>query len=515
MLGSFPAMDIAIINATLPWLEDADSLLFSYREGVTVAGSTNRVLSRKPSKLIDAEGKLVVPGLADAHMHLYSTAVSLGRLDLRGVTSMEELKLKVKEAVSKAPPGSWVIGRGWDQEKLREKRFPTRFDVDDVSGDTPVVLVRVCGHAAVLNTKALEKLGYLSCAEVLPGNLFQRVDGKLSGVIFEDAVEEALSRIPPPPQGLIKEWMMKVLGEYSSLGVTVLHSMSVDLEELRLVSQVLVGEGAPPIEYYAYVDPSHLEEALRNYRSLVRGVKIFADGSFGARTAALRERYSDAETQGILRLRSEEIRSIALSAYSRGLQTAVHAIGDLAVLEALRAAERLPGNAIRIEHASLVPPDIIELISKLKPEISVQPHFILSDTWVEDRLGPRARWVYAFKSLIESGATLYGSSDSPVEPLNPWMGIYASVNRGCPERLAICKYSTGEKLSLREALRIYYQAPKRTPSLVILNTTRIPSTKEDFESIRAHSIISSGKIYILSALNAELGYSERAGPRRG
>uniref|UniRef100_A0A7C1GKR8 Amidohydrolase 3 domain-containing protein n=1 Tax=Thermofilum adornatum TaxID=1365176 RepID=A0A7C1GKR8_9CREN len=238
-----------------------------------------------------------------------------------------------------------------------------------------------------------------------------------------------------------------------------------------------------------------MEADLGSYRDLVKGVKIFADGSFGGRTAALREDYNDTPSRGILRLNSEEIYRVAVKAYERGWQTAIHAIGDRAVLEVLKTVERLPKGAMRIEHGSLVPPDLLDYVSKLKPEIAVQPHFILSDTWIEERLGERTKWVYPFKTLIERGATLMGSSDSPVEPINPWLGIYAAVNRGCPEKLAICKHTIHEKLSFEQALELYYRPTKKHPSLVILNITRPPETKKEFAEIKATKIICRGRIH--------------------
>jgi predicted amidohydrolase YtcJ len=488
-------MEIAIVNANIPWRIDADALLFSFEKGIIEAGSSNRILSRKPAKMVDAEGRIVIPGLVDAHMHLYSTALSLGRLDLREVESIEELKEKVKEAASKVPTGAWIIGRGWDQEKFREKRYPTRFDLDEASPKNPVVLVRICGHVAVLNTMAMEKLGYLSHTNELPSNLFQKEDGKPTGLIFEEAVESTMSRLPPPPSGLVKEWIKDVLKEYFSLGVTGLYSMSVELEELKLIKEVLWQPDTPPIDYFAYVDSSLMEADLGSFRDIVKGVKIFADGSFGGRTAALREDYNDSPSKGILRLNSEEIYRVAVKAYEKGWQTAIHAIGDRAVLEVLKTVERLPKGAVRIEHGSLVPPDLLDYVSKLKPEIAIQPHFILSDTWIEERLGERTKWVYPFKTLIERGATLLGSSDSPVEPINPWLGIYAAVNRGCPEKLAICKHTIHEKLSFEQALELYYRPAKKHPSLVILNITRPPETKKEFAEIKATKIISRGRIH--------------------
>ncbi|MHB9303231.1 amidohydrolase [Thermofilum pendens] len=481
-------MKIAFVNAFVPWSPGSDSVVYSPSSGIVFVGSESAALKTGADLVVDVEGRVVVPGLVDAHMHLYSTALSLGRLDLRGVSSLEEIREVLKAAVKEAPPGSWIVGRGWDQEKLKERRMPTRFDIDDVTGDNPVVLIRVCGHVALLNTLALRKMGLLDSERGF-GALLEKEGGVPTGIVYEDLVDYVVSRIPPPPPELLKSWILRVLSEYVSLGVTELHSMSVSLEELEAVQRVLT---TLPIGYRAYVDPGIAELAAREYKGLVHGVKIFADGSFGARTAALREKYSDAETRGVLRISSEGILSVARRALSLGLQTAVHAIGDLAVAEALKAAEQLPRGSLRIEHASLTPPDILEKIGAVKPEIAVQPHFILSDTWITERLGERAEWVYAFKSL-QARTRVYGSSDAPVEPINPWLGVYAAVERGCPEGLPVCRYTYGEKMSFVEALRLYTSYDQRRPSIVVLNSTRLPTSKKEYEALRAYAVLVGGK----------------------
>ena len=317
-----------------------------------------------------------------------------------------------------------------------------------------------------------------------------REDGEPTGLLVEDAVSWAMEKIPRPGRATLKELLRKVIAEYLRYGVTAVHSMSVDLEELLLVRELEL-EGELKLRYEAYVKPELLGSIPEELRHLVRGVKAFADGSFGARTAALRERYSDFPGSGTLLMRAEEIAELARVASSQGLELAVHAIGDRAVEEVLRAAEMLHG-WIRVEHASLTPPDLLELFSQLRPAVAVQPHFILSDTWIVERLGERTRWVYAFKSLARTGSTLMGSSDSPVEPLNPWLGVYAAVHRGEPEGLPIAGYTGGEKLSLREAVGLYAQPASRPEDIVVLNITKEPVSRDEFASVRAERVFLKG-----------------------
>ncbi len=470
-------MYIAVTNAWIPWSDD-DTIIYDPVEGVvkTLSGGFGGYM---PAVTIDADQRLVVPGLADTHMHLLSTALEEARLDLRGAGSVEEILRLVREAAEAKAPGEWIVGRGWDQERLAEKRPPSIEELDAVAPRNPVLLVRVCGHAAVVNTRTLEATGLL---EAGLGDLVEVVDGRPTGIIFEDAVYYVESRIPPPSLEEAARAVEKLLDDYLSLGVVRVYSMSASLLELDAYSAARTR-----VEYRAYVEAESLEVAHSLYPRLVEGVKLFADGSFGARTAALREPYSDGDTAGRLLLDRNGILEAAAPAVSAGLRVAVHAIGDRAVEEALAAAREL-GGRLRIEHASLTPPDILEGLGEVKPWVTVQPHFILSDTWIVERLGERARWVYAFKSMLARGVHLTGSSDSPVEPYNPWLGVYAAVDRGRAEGLPIWSVSSQERLEFPEALRLYTSAPEMPASIVVFNVRREPRSREEYERVRAETV---------------------------
>ncbi|MEM1516624.1 MAG: amidohydrolase [Thermofilum sp.] len=481
---------LKLVNFTYPLDDDVEAMVLSAGEGVIFAGSESSSLRFQAPLTLDLEGRLVVPGLRDAHTHLFSTALSYSGVDLKSARSIEEVKEIVRRKAAELGPGEWVVGRGWDQEKLEEKRVPSREDLDEAAPRNPVILVRVCGHAAVINTKAAEALGLAGKAPEGLERFVVKEDGRLTGLLLEDAVAWALGKVPKPSLRVVKPLICRVLGEYLSYGVVSLHSMSAGPDELSIIS-TLEREGLLNVKYEAYVAHEQVGEIPPGAAHLVRGVKAFADGSFGARTAALREPYSDAESAGTLLMKAEQIAELARRAAARGLDTAVHAIGDLAVEQVLEGA-RLAKTELRIEHASLTPPDLLERISELKLRVSVQPHFILSDTWIVDRLGYRARWVYAYRSLLSTGATLMGSSDSPVEPLNPWLGIYAAVNRGGPEGLPIHSYTASERISFKEALSIY--ALEKTPReyLVVLNTTSEPCSREEYARVRAVKVFAKG-----------------------
>jgi len=484
------AVGVLLVNFRYLLEEEVEALVVAPGKGVVCEGSEHKCRSLRPSRVLDLGGRIVVPGLRDAHTHLLSTALSYRILDLRGVSSVEELKEAVRRATLEVGPGGWVVGRGWDQDKMAERRYPTRYDLDEAAPKNPVLLVRVCGHAAVANTKALEKLGLLDGEPAELRGMVVREDGKPTGLVVEDAVSWAMERAPRPGRAALKELVRKVIAEYLRYGVTAVQSMSVDLEELSVIRELEL-EGELKLRYEAYVRPELLGNVPEELKHLVRGVKAFADGSFGARTAALREHYSDFPGSGTLLMRAEEIAELAARASSQGLELAVHAIGDKAVEEVLRAAA-ISQSRIRVEHASLTPPDLLELFSQLRPAVAVQPHFVLSDTWIVDRLGERSRWVYAFKSLLRTGSVLMGSSDSPVEPLNPWLGVYAAVHRGGPEGLPIAKYTDGERLSLREAVSLYAWPASRPEDVVVLNVTEKPVSRDEFAGVRAERVFLRG-----------------------
>jgi len=418
----------------------------------------------KNTHVIDLEGRVVLPGLSDAHVH----GLSLGRrknwVDLSEVSSISELVEELKRHSSSLGPGEWVIGFGWDHERFLEHRPPTKDDLDLVSRDRPVVAFRKCWHLCSLNSKALEALG-----DKLEGLLREGLaqsdleTGEPTGILVGEGLEAIREAMPEPTEREILGAVQAAVDEALSKGLTCLHWIAERPEELSII-MALRALGQLRIRLYILFPARMMEHLLAlGLRSgfgdpwvRVGAVKLILDGSLGARTAFLREPYSDEPGErGRLLYSEEELTEIALRAHRAGLQLAIHAIGDGAVESALKALSGLPGGPgrmrHRIEHASVLDPGLIKMMASLGVVASVQPRFIASDFWVEERLGPhRARWTYPFKSMLEAGVVLAAGSDAPVEPIDPLEGIRAAVGEAQrPE----------ERLTIWEALTAYTYGP--------------------------------------------------------
>jgi predicted amidohydrolase YtcJ len=414
------------------------------------------------TKVINLHGKTVVPGFIDTHAHLTEFGLSLLQIDLRNVSSIREIQQKLKQFVKQKPPKKWILGFGWDQERLKEKRYPTRWDLDKVAPNNPVILDRICKHICVVNTKALELAGLTKNSKVEGGQIDKEPEtGELTGVLRENAKSLVWNIVPPLSDKELEDAMMLACQKAVEVGLTGVHWIVSSLKEYFLLKK-LREEDALPLRVYAMIPIEHLDELVKeklftgfgDHKLKIGCVKILLDGSLGARTAALNKPYHDQpQNSGILLYSKRELEKLVMKAHRLGFQLAIHAIGDKAIETALDAVEKAlkeepkDNHRHRIEHASVLNRELIKRLKKLRIIASVQPHFIVSDFWVVERVGKfRARWVYPFKTLLNEGVCTSGSSDSPIEPLSPLLGIWAAVSReSFPE----------ERISLEEALQLY------------------------------------------------------------
>ena len=415
------------------------------------------------TKVVDLDGKTVLPGFTDCHVHVASFGRSLSALNLRNVTSITQLKEIVSERSQQHESDTWILGYGWDQEKFAEKRLPTRWDLDKAAPNNPVILFRVCTHICVANSKALEK-AEIERNTIAPfGGKIDRdpSTGELTGILREKALRLISKALPKESIEEIFQTCLMACRKAVESGLTGVHWIIESPIEMHAIRKMRE-EGKLPLRVHLLAPAEFMEnlEGLGVGQGFgdsivnVGGLKVLLDGSLGGQTAALYDPYDDApETNGMLTYEQKDFEMLVLNAHKAGLQLAVHAIGDRAIDVALEAFEKalqkIPNvdHRHRIEHASVLDEKSIRRMKRLGIIASVQPHFTASDFWVEHRLGKkRAHWVYPFKSLMKAGVVVCGGSDCPVDPISPLLGIWAAVVR---------KRNFGERLTVEEAIRLY------------------------------------------------------------
>jgi predicted amidohydrolase YtcJ len=434
---------------------------------------TPYILERHPSRVIDLHGQFVMPGFNDAHVHLGSAAADLMSVRLNGAASIEELQKRVAVAVAAHAEGEWITGSGWDHTLWIDRKFPTRQQLDLVSPKNPIFLTHVSGHVAVANSLALKLAGIDRDTDNPSGGQIERdTSGDPTGMLEEDSAMQLVSRkIPEPTLAQRRHSIELVLADVARNGVTSVQDFS-DWQDFLIYRQ-LKEEGKLTVRITEWLPFETPLSDLVNMRAeggttdpmLKTGaLKGFMDGALGSRTAALLAPYSDdASTSGILRMKADEVRKMAIERDKAGFQIALHAIGDRANRIALDAFEALPKmNGLRdrrdrIEHAQILAPDDIPRFARLNVIASMQPSHQTTDMrWAQDRLGPdRIHGAYAWNSLLKSGAHLAFGTDYPVEPISPFRGLYACVTRELPDGGPKGGWEAQERIGMEDCIRAY------------------------------------------------------------
>jgi predicted amidohydrolase YtcJ len=444
-----PTHTVVFVAKTIHTLDPArpHAQALAMRDGKLLAvGSLDEVLTAAgPDAAIERfPASTIVPGLVDAHAHLASLGRAMAIVSLNAATSEETaVELLQKTATKAAYQGDWLVGRGWDQNDWTVKALPTRALLDRAFPTTPVLLTRVDGHAAWVNGEALRRAG-LSAATIDPpgGRLLRDSKGELTGVLVDNAIDLVTPKLPPLATEELRHRLKLALEWCAKLGLTGVHDAGMDYEVFQLLQQWdLVG--ALPLRVYAMADgqgaqaDEFLGRGLFHGRRLeLRAVKFLLDGALGSRGAALLAPYTDEPSQsGLLLLTREELEARAEKFAAAGFQVAVHAIGDRAnrvVIDVLAALEaRHPGGRHRVEHAQVLAAAEVPRFAQHNLVASYQPTHATSDMpWAEDRLGvERARFAYAWSSVLKTGAHVAFGSDFPVEHPNPLWGLYAARTR--------------------------------------------------------------------------------------
>ncbi|MEZ4644687.1 MAG: amidohydrolase [Chloroflexota bacterium] len=409
-------------------------------------------------RVLDLNGRTVTPGLMDAHVHFQWYSLNLQSINLHEVPTLAEALQRIvtylqQRDVKHAAQHSeqWLRGRGWTQELWENQRFPTAADLDQIAPHIPIYLGHKSGHAAWVNSRALKIAGITAATPDPPGGQIQRdAQGQPTGILFEEAVNLVTAHIPQPTTADIAAAMLQAQQKCWQAGLTGLHDF--DGRSSFAALQTLQQQGELGLRVIKNIPVYRLEHAIGvGLRTgfgdewlRIGGVKIFADGALGPRTAAMLAPYeNEPDNYGIVVTDKEEMKEKASQANANGLSVTVHAIGDRAnhdvldVYAAVREEEREEQRRElrhRIEHVQVLHPDDLDRLAKLRVIASMQPTHATSDMTMADRYwGDRARYSYAWRTMLDSGATLAFGSDAPIETIEPLPGLYAAVSRCRPD----------------------------------------------------------------------------------
>ncbi len=432
------------------------------------------------TQIVDLGGHFVMPGFDDAHLHLADAGMTKLSVDLTGVKSLDELRERLARKVEQSGAGEWIQGGGWDETLWPVKVPPTRWDLDEVSQDHPVFLTRIDGHIAVANTRALQLASItLASRDPMGGHIDRNENGEPTGILRETAQDAVLDVIPKANHDQMRQGLELALADLAEQGVTSAQDYSPNWENFEIYEELekegkLTARISEWLPFDESVDElnqkrnSHPQTDLMLHTGMLKG---FMDGSLGSRTAALLEPYADdPKNSGLTRYDAAKLDDMTKERVLAGYQIGFHAIGDKGVqmaLDAFAGAEKAAHDAhvngptgtdefrLRIEHAQVTTPQQIARFKELKVIASMQPCHLLTDMrWAQDRLGPkRAATSYAWLSFLDKNVPLAFGTDNPVEPVNPFRGLYAAITRKSEDGKQ--EYFPGQRLTIDQAIHAY------------------------------------------------------------
>lgn len=424
----------------------------------------------RPDYYIDGKGRVLMPGMIDAHVHVMSIGIAAMTLDLSGTKSLAEAQAAIAKFAAEHPERKWIIGRGWNQELWKLGRFPTAAELDAAVRDRPVWLGRVDGHAGWANSLAMTTASVTSATKDPAGGRIERLVGgqALSGV-FVDTAQSLVDKHVPQPRAAERDYALdKAQDVLASKGITAVADMGTSIEDWQALRRagdsgrlrIRVMAYASGIDAMTLIGGSEPGPWLYDDRLHLNGVKLYMDGALGSRGASLKAPYADAPSnRGLALLSPAQIRNLMSRAAMDGFQVAVHAIGDQANAEVLDAVSELNqtykgDRRWRIEHAQVIDPADIKRLGQLGVVASMQPLHQTSDRLMaEARLGPsRLAGAYAWESVARSGARLAFGSDAPVEAPDPFAGIAAAVSRQGPDGQPFGGWQPQERVTREAAL---------------------------------------------------------------
>ncbi|MGZ4966733.1 MAG: amidohydrolase [Chthoniobacterales bacterium] len=452
---------------------------------ISFVGSNDeaRKLASNAMRIVDLGGHTVLPGLTDAHYHIFGVGFREMNLNLEGLRTREEFLAKVKERVAQTPPNEWLTGRGWIETFWKPATFPTAKELDEIAPHNPVFLTRADGHGAVANSAALRIAGITSeTANPFGGEILKdKSTGAPTGMLLDHANELVAKHIPPPSTADKEKAFLLAAERSVRLGWCEIQNPGSDLTEVEIMRR-LIDAGTVKLRVYNGVSgPGEAADRLladgpvigaKGGRVTQRTIKFYADGALGSRGAALLEKYSDADTSGFLTNKEETLLPLFEKALRAGIQVQTHAIGDRAnrfVLDLYaKAFKAVPPNEWkrrdqrwRIEHAQILTPADIPRFAQLSVIPSMQPSHAISDLFfAPKRLGmERLAGAYAWQSLLKTGAIIPGGSDAPVERGEPMIEFYAAVARKSQDGFTGEGWHPEQAVSREQALKMFTTWP--------------------------------------------------------
>ncbi len=449
--------------------------------GRVVARGTDaeiRRLATANTAAVNLDGKTVIPGLTDAHLHWEAQARAMRSVNVFEVPDKAIAVERVRERVNETPTGEWIQGQGWAQDLWHDRAFPSKADLDAVSPNHPVYLSAKSGHAAWVNSAALQRAGFSGgTGDPEGGQIVRDSDGAPTGILLETAMDLVSERIPNPTSDQLADMMLEAQEHALRCGITMIHDF--DEPSCLVALQILRERGALALRVLKQINQRWLDAALD---SGLRGgfgddwirigaLKLFADGALGPKTALMFEPYQgEPENYGMAVVDKEEMIEYVSRASAFGVPSSIHAIGDKAVHDALdvfesvrreeaRRGEGPADRRHRIEHVQIIHPQDASRLAELDVIASMQPIHATSDMITADRYwGARAVYAYNPRLQLDQGARLAFGSDAPVEPLNPFLGIHAAVTRqrnGEPAG----GWNPAARINLHESLLGFTQGP--------------------------------------------------------
>lgn len=479
---------------------------------------------------IDMQGGALLPGFVDCHFHLVLACYFKMNLDLMGlgVQSIEELLTLLADHAASGPPGKWILGLRFNEMQLREKRFPSLSELDTATPDHPLLIMRYDAHSGIANSRALELAGIRRDTANPVGGVIERSDGELTGILKEKAMVTVFDVIPVPEVDELLAGRDRVRESLLSQGITGYHNIMLTNEdgpsgklgpfEIPLFKMF---EDGLPFRHYPLVAAASVSETVATLQKAFTvtqtdgcwqkgAMKLFADGTFGSRTALLHNDYTDAAgVRGMTVCDMNRLRETIFEAHREGLRVAVHTIGDSAVDQVagffLDASQQFGFKPLRhrIEHCSMIRPQTLAVLKNAGVLCSMQPSFIVSEgSWIRDRVGDRVSTVYPLKSLVRQGIPACAGSDAPVELAEPLAGIGATITRE--------GFTSDEALTAFEALSLYTSraayasfdenergtvTPGKAADLVLLDQNPLAVAPGDIKDIRTRLTMIDGVIH--------------------